>query len=94
MRGVDRGPALEAALVAALADHERPPLASLAGSPAGARFSREELRELSAICIHTPAYGTRSAAFVHLVPGGVAALRWASGPPCLTPLVDATPLLG
>jgi uncharacterized protein with NRDE domain len=90
----ERGPRLEAALLAALADHERPALASLAEPAAGARFSREEIRELSALCIHTPAYGTRSAAFVHLVPGGVAALRWASGPPCRTPFVDAAPLLG
>lgn len=87
------GAELEAALVAALADHERPALASLPEPAAGARFSRDEIRELSAICIHTPAYGTRSAAFVHLVPGGVASLQWASGPPCRTPFVDAAPLL-
>lgn len=92
--GAGDGPALQAALVAALGDHERPPLTSLPEPAAGARFSREELRELSAICIHTPAYGTRSAALVHLVPGGVAALGWASGPPCRTPLGDAAPLLG
>jgi len=49
---------------------------------------------LHALCIHTPRYGTRSATIAALVPGGVAALRWADGAPCVTPFVDARPLLG
>jgi uncharacterized protein with NRDE domain len=82
------------ALAAALADHERPALDALPDPGPASRFSRAQVRELSALCIHTPLYGTRSAAIAHLVPGGVAAFRWASGPPCQAPLVDATELVG
>lgn len=82
-------PALATHLAAALADHDRPALEELPGSPAGARFPRELVRELHALCIHTPAYGTRSAAIVALDPGRVARLLWAAGPPCTTPFTSA-----
>ena len=84
-------PELRVALAAALADHQRAPLESFPEPAPGARFSREQLRELSALCIHTPLYGTRSAAIARLEPGRLAAFLWASGPPCRTPFIEAAP---
>lgn len=43
------------------------------------------LADHDAICIHTPEYGTRSAAIIALDPGCVAHYLWAPGPPCTTP---------
>ncbi len=51
------------------------------------------LRELQALCIHTPSYGTRSAAVVAVSPTGVEAYRFANGSPCTTPFTDVRPLL-
>ncbi len=78
-------PELSAHLAAALADHDRPPLDDLPEAAPGARFPREVVRELHALCIHTPTYGTRSAAIIALDPGRVAELLWAAGPPCTAP---------
>jgi len=78
-------PELSRQLASALADHARPALADLPASEPGARFPRELVRELHALCIHTPLYGTRSAAIIALDPGRVAHLLWAPGPPCTTP---------
>ncbi len=72
-------------LAAVLADHEKPPLAAIAEPPAGSRFTRELLRELQALCIHTPLYGTKSASIVALEPGRVLRYLHAEGPPCTTP---------
>ncbi len=58
------------------------------------RFSPELIRELSALCIHTPEYGTRSASIARLEPGRVAELLYAPGPPCRTELASAANLLG
>lgn len=82
-------PALSAHLAAALADHDRPPLDTLPETEPGARFPRELVRELHALCIHTPAYGTRSAAIIALDPGRLAEMLWADGPPCTTPFILA-----
>ena len=72
-----------------LADHEKPAVVP------GPRFGRdpEFLRELHALCVHTPAYGTRSAMVAALAPGRVAEVWFADGPPCRTAPVDVTPLL-
>jgi uncharacterized protein with NRDE domain len=86
-------PELRPALASALADHQRVPLESLDEPGPGARFPREMIRELTALCIHTPEYGTRSASIVRLEPGRVASLEYAGGPPCTTELRDATALL-
>lgn len=45
------------------------------------------------LCIHTPMYGTRSAALIAIEPGRVASFAWAAGPPCTTAFADALPLL-
>ena len=51
-------------------------------------------RELTAICIHTALYGTRSSSIVAFGPnGGVLSYLHADGPPDATPYVDRTELL-
>ncbi len=85
-------PELRRTLAAALADHVRVPLESLPEQAAGARFPREVIRELSALCIHTPDYGTRSASIVRLEAGEVE-LAYAAGPPCVTEFQDASAML-
>ena len=45
-------------------------------------------RELSATCIHTPVYGTRSSTVVTIERTGLAGYRHADGPPCITPYVE------
>ncbi|MDQ3334175.1 MAG: NRDE family protein [Myxococcota bacterium] len=42
-------------------------------------------RELTATCIHTEHYGTRSATILALAPDRVLSYRHADGPPCVTP---------
>lgn len=44
---------------------------------------------LQAVCVHAGPYGTRSATVAALVPGGIAALAWADGPPCTAAFADA-----
>lgn len=80
------------ALRAVLADHTKvdPPDD---GEEASRRLPRELARELTATCIHTPAYGTRSASLVAIDRGRTRAYLHADGPPCVTPFVDRTELL-
>jgi uncharacterized protein with NRDE domain len=83
-------PAVASQLAALLGDHHRtdaPP----AGAPA--HMAPELARELTATCIHTPAYGTRSSSIVALAPGRVLAYLHADGPPCTTPFTDRRDLL-
>jgi uncharacterized protein with NRDE domain len=80
-------------LHAALSDHALPPLEAIATPPSGTGWSRALARQLQALCIHTPAYGTRSATIVALAPGRVAHYLHAPGPPCRTALEDVTGLL-
>ncbi len=72
-----------------LADHQKADVPDVPGS----FLSHDMLRELQALCIHTPLYGTRSSAIVRLEPGVVHEYRHAEGPPCTTPFVDFTELL-
>ena len=80
------------ALPAILGDHALPPV----GQPPTLRpelpLPAELARALQAVCIHTPRYGTRSATIAAIGEDGVRALRWADGPPCTTPFVDAMTL--
>jgi uncharacterized protein with NRDE domain len=71
-----------------LADHQKHDVAATSEW-----LSAEMLRELQALCIHTPQYGTRSSAIVELAPGVVRSYRHAEGPPCTTPFVEFTALL-
>lgn len=80
--------ALASGLAQALGDHEKPPLERIPAPPPGSRFDRALLRELQALCIHTPVYGTRSATLLALEPGRLAHYLFADGPPCTTPFRD------
>ena len=83
-------PALADGARAMLGDHEKPPLERVPPPPEGSHFPHALLRELQALCIHTPVYGTRSSTLVALEPGRVATYLFADGPPCTTPFVDVT----
>jgi hypothetical protein len=50
-------------------------------------------RELTATCIHSEHYGTRSSTLAAIERGRVHAYLHADGPPCVTPFVDHTELL-
>ena len=83
-----------AAARAILSDHQAPPADEpLAPLPPGAPVPPALRAALEAPCIHTPRYGTRSSTLAALAAGEVTALAWADGPPCVTPFVDALPLL-
>jgi uncharacterized protein with NRDE domain len=83
-------PALSVRLAALLGDHHR---FELPATAAPTRFPPEVARELTATCIHTPRYGTRSSSIVALAPGRVIDYLHADGPPCTTPFVDRRELV-
>ncbi|HEU0035295.1 MAG TPA: NRDE family protein [Kofleriaceae bacterium] len=84
-----RWPALVAPLAIALADHTR---VALEDTPPS-HLPRELARELTATCIHSPAYGTRSSTILALDHARVIDYLHANGPPCTTELVDRRSLL-
>jgi uncharacterized protein with NRDE domain len=92
------GPAAAAdALAGVLSDHrpaaDPPPAASPpAAPPAPGATGRVRPPELSAACVHTPTYGTRSALIITVCADGPPRLRVADGPPCEVPFRDATGL--
>jgi uncharacterized protein with NRDE domain len=77
-----------AGVQAMLGDRQLPPLGAL--SEPG--FEPELLRQLAALCVRTPTYGTRSSTVVLLRPGGVDQYCVAEGPPDRTPFVDVSRL--
>lgn len=79
-----------AALPALLGDNTK---SSLAETPEDGRFPRELAHALTATCIHSEAYGTRSATILALAPDHVVAYLHADGPPCVTPFRDLRGLL-
>ena len=84
---------LATGLHGALADHERPPLEEIPPPPPGSLFTRETLRVLQSICVHTPVYGTRSSTLLALRHGSVHYYGYADGPPCEVAFRDETELL-
>jgi uncharacterized protein with NRDE domain len=78
-------PDLRTALTRVLSDHQRVESAPVDDAHNTALLPAPLLRELSALCVHTPLYGTRSASLIGLRPGGVAFYHFADGPPCRTP---------
>jgi uncharacterized protein with NRDE domain len=54
---------------------------------------KELIRHYQALCIHTPAYGTRSSALLALTPGRVAHYLASDVAPCQGAFRDVTPLL-
>jgi uncharacterized protein with NRDE domain len=69
-----------------LADHQTPRRESLPQPPPDSPFTAELVEALQAICIHTPIYGTRSAAALVADARGVLDYRYTDGPPCVAPL--------
>ena len=69
------------ALKRMLADRERRPLDEIPTPQAESPLNRDMLRELSALCIRTPIYGTRSSTIVALSPGKVGHYLYADGAP-------------
>lgn len=86
-------PELVEALVSILGDHTLPPLDAVEEPPPGSPWTREQLRALQAVCIHTEGYGTCSATLVAIDGQGVAHYLFAPGPPCRTTFQDVTGLL-
>ena len=76
---------VEAALAAVLADHQPAAGPQAAGADGPARSA-----EVSAACVHTARYGTRSAMIVSVGATGPPRLSVAGGPPCTAPLLDGT----
>lgn len=58
-----------------------------------AHLPPELARALTANCIHSPTYGTRSSTLLAIDRDNVRAYLHADGPPCTTPFVDRTELL-
>jgi len=71
------------ALATVLCDHE-PAAGTLPPLPDGL----PRPAEISAACVHTGPYGTRSSMIVSVPADGLPQVRVAAGPPCATPLVD------
>ena len=83
--GLDEAGRVEAGLAAVLRDHQ-PATGPEPGGPGG--WARPA--ELSAACVHTERYGTRSAMIVSVGQAGEPRVSVAAGPPCVTPLLDVT----
>jgi uncharacterized protein with NRDE domain len=79
-----------AALPALLGDNAT---SSLADTPDDPRFPRELAHALTATCIHSEHYGTRSATILALAQDRVVAYLHADGAPCVTPFRDMQSLL-
>jgi len=77
----------ERALAAVLRDH-RPAI----GPQVPAAGGRARPAELSAACVHTASYGTRSAMIVSVGVTGLPRVLVTGGPPCQAPFQDATGL--
>ncbi|MDB4990557.1 MAG: hypothetical protein JWN04_5735 [Myxococcaceae bacterium] len=86
----------EATLIATLAqvlsDRVLPALEDVPEPPVSSRLDRAMLRELSALCVRTPSYGTRSSTIVLLEPGRVGQFLYADGPPDQTAFTDVKSL--
>jgi uncharacterized protein with NRDE domain len=79
-------PAIVPALEAALADHTR-------SEPPPSALPADRARDLTAVCIHSAGYGTRSSTIFAARPGETLAYLHADGPPCVTPFVELGSLL-
>ena len=79
-------PAIVPVLQTALADHTRV-------DPPPSHLPPELARELTATCIHSPGYGTRSSTIFAADRGATIAYLHADGTPCTTPFIDRRGLL-
>lgn len=78
-------PVLARSLRTVLADHALPDLDRVPAPPKDAPIAHELVRDLQALCIHTPFYGTRSSTILAIEEDRVAHYLFADGPPCTTP---------
>ena len=85
-------PRLIEALEHALADRQLPEFESIPNPPPTSRMDRALLRELAALCVRTPAYGTRSSTVVALEAQRVLHYGYADGPPDQTAFRDVRAL--
>lgn len=74
-------------LARALGDHARPPDDRVGEPPPCAPYGKDFLAALQQVCIHTPAYGTRSSTIAALSTR-IDAYLHAEGHPCETPFVE------
>ncbi|MFT3925368.1 MAG: NRDE family protein [Myxococcales bacterium] len=81
-------------LIGLLSDGTPAPLSVLPELPPDAPFDRPTLQLLSAVCVRTPAYGTRSSTIVALTPDSVGHYLFADGPPDQTAFRDVKDLFG
>jgi uncharacterized protein with NRDE domain len=86
-------PRLAEGLQRVLADHLLPEPEALSPLPEGLLLPPGVARQLQALCIHLPRYGTRSATLLALEPGRLRHYRFADGRPCEAPFVDRMGLL-
>ena len=86
-------PELRIGLAELLRSHELPSPELVEQPPPGSMFDADIARQLQALCIHTPQYGTRSATLAALEPGRVVHYAFAPKAPCQAELVDRTALL-
>jgi uncharacterized protein with NRDE domain len=82
-------PAIASRLAGLLGDHTRLPLEDTPPS----HLPLELARELTATCIHSEHYGTRSASIIAMEPGRVLSYLHADGPPCTTAFEERLALL-
>lgn len=80
-----------AALTAVLADHSIP--RDIPAPPSGSLMPAMLARQLQAMCVHTPGYGTVSATLFAATADGAARYLYADGRPCETAFVEYTGLL-
>lgn len=81
-------------LKATLADRLLPDLDLIPVPPEGAFLDRARLRELAALCVRTPVYGTRSSTIVALSHGKTEHYLYADGPPDQVAFSDVSGLFG
>jgi uncharacterized protein with NRDE domain len=90
--GGETAASLADALAAVLPDHS--PAPEIAGQPPVLYGGRPMPPELSAACVHTETYGTRSAAVITVPAQGLPKVLAADRPPCTAPLQDFSALWG
>jgi len=81
------GSGAAAALATVLCDHQ-----PAAGPQPALPGGLPRPAEISAACVHTERYGTRSAMIVSVPPAGLPAVQVAAGAPCTAPLLDQASL--
>ena len=90
---LETGAALWKQLQHWLSDHQLPPLSEIPDPPESRWIPRIFLRQLEAMCIHTPTYGTLSSTIVAMTPGRIEHYLYCDGKPCKAEFEEYTHLL-